>query len=64
MIHLLFESARLVHPNCRLVILTDTTSKFTDAVSPGLPGPPVEPENNLVASPPSGGGSGGGPARP
>jgi len=42
MIHLLFESARVTHPNCRLVILTDMDTKFTNAVDPGVAGPKVE----------------------
>jgi len=43
MIQLNFASARVTHPNCRLVILTDSTTQLdVDGLTPSLPGPPVE----------------------
>jgi hypothetical protein len=39
MIRLNFESARLTHPACRLVILTDlNTTLALDKIDPGVPG--------------------------
>eukprot|EP00854_Cymbomonas_tetramitiformis_P020630 gene20630-24732_t len=43
MIQMNFESARLTHPGCRLVILTDENTVFTPmATTVEVPGPPVE----------------------
>jgi hypothetical protein len=43
MIQLNFASARVTHPECRLVILTDSTTELdVDGLTPPLPGPPVE----------------------
>lgn len=43
MIRLNFESARLTHPECRLVILTDMITPFNvNELQPDLPGPRIE----------------------
>mmetsp|Transcript_34317 Transcript_34317/g.75072 ORF Transcript_34317/g.75072 Transcript_34317/m.75072 type:complete len:395 (-) Transcript_34317:207-1391(-) len=43
MIKMNFESARMTHPECRLVILTDKHTPFTlTTLTPKLPGPPIE----------------------
>jgi hypothetical protein len=43
MIRMNFESARLTHPGCRLVVLSDPHTPLESAqLDPALPGPPVE----------------------
>uniref|UniRef100_A0A6T7W174 Nucleotide-diphospho-sugar transferase domain-containing protein n=1 Tax=Pyramimonas obovata TaxID=1411642 RepID=A0A6T7W174_9CHLO len=43
MIQMNFESARITHPRCRLVVLSDPTTPFDlKKITPSLEGPPVE----------------------